>query len=171
METLAAQARRASGLSQIEVARRAGTSRPTLSAYEHGQRNPTLDTLERVLAANGQELISVPKPQFTRHSDRRGRPFHVPDQLPRLSIEQALATVVLPAHVDWSSGRKPRDLANRRERNLVYRMVLAEGLPEDILQVIDGTLLVDAWPDLHLPASIRQAWQPLIDRALNRGAS
>lgn len=171
METLAAQARRASGLSQIEVARRAGTSRPTLSAYEHGRRNPTLDTLERVLAANGQELVSVPKPQFTRYSDRRGRPFHVPDHLPRLSIEQALATVVLPAHVDWSSGRKPRDLANRRERYLVYRIVLAEGLPEDILQVIDGTLLVDAWPDLHLPASIRQAWQPLIDRALNRGAA
>lgn len=171
METLAARARRASGLSQIEVARRAGTSRPTLSAYEHGQRNPTLETLERVLAANGQELISVPKPRFARHSDRRGRPFHVPDQLPRLSIEQALATVVLPAHVDWSSGRKPRDLANRRERNLVYRMVLAEGLPEDIRQVIDGALLVDAWPDLHLPAAIRQAWQPLIDRALNRGAA
>ena len=124
-----------------------------------------------MLAANGQELISVPKPRFARHSDRRGRPFHVPDQLPRLSIEQALATVVLPAHVDWSSGRKPRDLANRRERNLVYRMVLAEGLPEDIRQVIDGALLVDAWPDLHLPAAIRQAWQPLIDRALNRGAA
>ncbi len=166
MNTLAARARQASGLSQGEVARRAGTSRPTLSAYEHGQRNPTLDTLERVLAANGQELIAVPKPQFAKHEDRRGRPFYVPDQLPRLSIEQALATVVLPVHVDWSSGRKARDLANRKERNLVYRMVLAEGLPEDILQFIDGTLLADAWPDIHLPSGLRQAWQPLIDRAL-----
>ena len=72
------------------MARRTGTSRPTLSAYEHGQRNPTLDTLdtrERVLAANGQVLIAIPKTQFTTHEDRCGRPFHAPDQLPRLSIE------------------------------------------------------------------------------------
>ena len=171
MNTLAARARQASGLSQGEVARRAGTSRPTLSAYEHGQRNPTLDTLERVLAANGQELMAVPKPQFTRHQDRRGRPFHVPDQLTRLSVDQALATVVLPAHVDWSSGRKARDLANRTERHLVYRMVLAEGRPDDILQFIDGTLLVDAWPDILLPSAIRQAWQPLIDRVLKHDAA
>ena len=52
MSTLMAMARRDSGMSQAEVARRAGTSRPTLSAYEGGSRNPTLDTLERVLAAN-----------------------------------------------------------------------------------------------------------------------
>lgn len=79
-----------------------------------------------------------------------------------------LATVVLPAHVDWSSDRKARDLSDRRERNLVDRMVLAEGLPEDIPQFTDGTLLVDAGPDIHLPARIRQAQQPLIDRALGR---
>lgn len=169
METLAAQARRASGLSQMEAARRAGTSRPTLSAYEHGQRNPTLETLERVLAANGQELTSVPRVRFTKHADRRGMPFHVPDQLPRLPVQQALAMVVLPPHVDWSSGRKPRNLADRRERILVYRVVLAEGLPDDIVQFIDGALLVDAWPELHLPAVIREAWQPLIDRALKHG--
>lgn len=95
----------------------------------------------------------------------------MPDQLPRLSVDQALATVVLPAHVDWSSGRKARDLANRSERNLVYRMVLAEGLPDDILQFIDGTLLVDAWPDILLPSAIRQAWQPLIDRVLKHDAA
>ena len=58
MHTLVAEARQSSGLSQGDVARRAGTSRPTLSAYEHGQRNPTLDTLERVLAANGQKLVA-----------------------------------------------------------------------------------------------------------------
>lgn len=170
MESLALQARRASGLSQAEVARRAGTSRPTLSAYEHGQRNPTLETLERVLAANGQELMSVPKPRFTKHVDRRGKPFYVPDQLPRLAIQQALATVALPQHIDWSSGRKSRNLADRRERNLVYRMVLAEGLPEDILQIVDGALLVDEWPEMHLSAAIRDAWQPLIDGARQLGS-
>jgi VCBS repeat-containing protein len=91
-----AMARRASGMSQAEVASRAGTSRPTLSAYEGGSRNPTLDTLERVLAANRQHLVSVPDPVFTHHADWRGKPFFVPDQLPRLPVEAALATVRIP---------------------------------------------------------------------------
>ena len=37
--TLLARARDESGLTQSEVARRAGTSRPTLSAYEHAGRH------------------------------------------------------------------------------------------------------------------------------------
>jgi transcriptional regulator with XRE-family HTH domain len=164
MTTLAARARIASGLSQAEVARRAGTSRPTLSAYEHGQRNPTLETLERVLEANGQQLEAVPRVKFERLHDRRGRSFYVPDQLTRLPVNEALASVVLPLHVDWSPHGKPRDLADRRERLLAYRMILTEGLPEDITAFVDGVLLVEAWPDLHLPRDIRDAWQPLIDR-------
>ena len=167
MTTLAAQARRASGLSQSEVARRAGTSRPTLSAYESGSRNPTLDTLERVLTANGQHLIAVPDPIFTRHRDRRGKPFYVPDQLPRLPVEAALGTVVLPPQVDWSPAGQPRNLADRSQRLLAYQIVLAEGMPQDIKRFVDGTLLIDAWSDLYLPASIRKAWQPLVDRALS----
>lgn len=171
MTTLAAQARRASGLSQSEVARRARTSRPTLSAYESGSRNPTMDTLERVLGANGQHLAVVPDPVFTRHHDRRGKPYYVPDQLPRLPVEEALGTVVLPPHVDWSPTGQPRNLADRAQRLLTYQIVLAEGTPQDIQHFVDGTLLVDAWIDLHLPLSIRQAWQPLVDRALAVAAS
>ena len=170
MATLMALARRASGMSQAEVATRAGTSRPTLSAYEGGSRNPTLDTLERVLAANGQHLVSVPDPVFTRHADRRGKPFFVPDQLPRLSVEAALATVVLPPHADWSTAGHARKLADRSERLLAYQVVLAEGRAADILRFVDGALLVDAWADLYLPAVIRHAWQPLVDRALSGGS-
>lgn len=164
--TLIAQARQTSGLSQSEVARRAGTSRPTLSAYEHGQRNPTLETLERVLAANGQSLVAIPTLRYEQHTDRRGKPFYVPDLLPRLPINKALATVTLSPHVEWSTRSRPRNLADRRQRMLVYQIILAEGSPEDINEFIDGALLVEAWDELHLPLSIRKAWQPVIDRAL-----
>jgi len=165
MGTLVSQARRASGMTQAEVARRAGTSRPTPSAYEGGSRNPTLDTLERVLAANGQHLVAVPDPVFTRHHDRRGKPFYVPDQLPRLPIEAALGMVVLPPPVDWSPAGRPRNLAERSERLLTYQVVLAEGSPQDLQRIVDGLLLVDCWADLHVPAAIGHAWQPLVDRA------
>ena len=41
-EILLAQARRAAGMSQDELGR-SHTSRPTLSAYEHGHKSPTLE--------------------------------------------------------------------------------------------------------------------------------
>ena len=112
MQPLISAARRTSGLSQSEVARRAGTSRPTLSSYEHGHRSPTLETLIRLLAANGQQLEAIPMLTFTEHHDSRGKPFFVPDHLPRLSLRDAFATVVLPTHVDWSASSAPRALAD-----------------------------------------------------------
>ncbi|MGH3566862.1 MAG: helix-turn-helix transcriptional regulator [Pseudonocardia sp.] len=70
-----AQARQRAGISQDELAKRAGTSRPTLSAYEHGHRSPTLRTASRILAAAGFELTAcasgvhrAPHPEGT---DRR----------------------------------------------------------------------------------------------------
>jgi uncharacterized protein len=48
--------RRRRGLSQSELARRAGTSQPVVSAYEHGRRDPTVGTLRKLLAAGGAQL-------------------------------------------------------------------------------------------------------------------
>lgn len=49
-------ARAESGLSQRALARRAGTSQATLSAYESGNKSPSLDTLARIVRAAGQDL-------------------------------------------------------------------------------------------------------------------
>ena len=48
--------RMAHGLTQAEVARRARTSQPVISAYEHNRRDPTLGTLRRLIAAGGGRL-------------------------------------------------------------------------------------------------------------------
>lgn len=50
----AARVRR--GLTQAELATRAGTSQPVISAYEHGRRDPSTGTLRRLLAAAGERL-------------------------------------------------------------------------------------------------------------------
>ena len=47
-------ARKRAGLTQAELARRAGTSQPTVAAYEAGRRIPRADTLDRLLAACGE---------------------------------------------------------------------------------------------------------------------
>src|SRR5271155_4542051 len=54
------QVRASSGLTQEELARRAGTSRPTLSAYEHGRKSPTVATFARLLSGAGGELAAPP---------------------------------------------------------------------------------------------------------------
>jgi uncharacterized protein len=50
------QARLSAGLSQAEVAARAGTYQSALARYETGRALPTLPTLERLLAACGRRL-------------------------------------------------------------------------------------------------------------------
>ena len=49
-----------SGLTQLDLAARAGTSQATLSAYENGSKQPSVATLERVLRAAGARLAVEP---------------------------------------------------------------------------------------------------------------
>lgn len=162
---LLVRARDESGLTQSEVARRAGTSRPTLSAYEHGRTSPTLNTAQRVLAATGHVLQAVPVVTFTEQVSRRGRVIAVPDRLPQLAVSRAMATVTLPLHVNWSEPGRVLHLADRAQRAMVYESVLREGRPADLLAYIDGALLVDLWDELVLPRDVREAWAPLIAAA------
>jgi len=48
--------RRRRGLTQADLAHRAGTSQPVISAYEHGRRDPTLGTLRKLVEAGGERL-------------------------------------------------------------------------------------------------------------------
>jgi len=48
--------RRRQGLSQAELALRAGTSQPVISAYEHGRRDPSYQTLRKLVEAGGERL-------------------------------------------------------------------------------------------------------------------
>lgn len=59
--SLVAEIRRRSGLSQAELARRAGVPRSVINAYVRGQRQPRVDTVARIAAAAGLELRLVPR--------------------------------------------------------------------------------------------------------------
>jgi transcriptional regulator with XRE-family HTH domain len=162
--------RASSGLTQEELARRAGTSRPTLSAYEHGRKSPTVATFTRLLAQAGWDLAAQPHVSFTPQTSARGKPTWIPDRLPRLDVARALAAVELPLHLNWSSPGRIFDLRSRADRARVYEIVLQEGTAADILAYVDGALLVDLWEDLVLPRGIRSAWAPLISLSSSAGA-
>ena len=67
--------RAAARLSQRELARRAGTSQPTIAAYESGRKSPTLRTLEHLAASVGRDAVVTLVPTLTRE-DRRSLWLH-----------------------------------------------------------------------------------------------
>lgn len=56
-------ARKQAGLTQTELAERAGTTQPVIARAERSDTNPTLETLERLLAAAGYELELRARPR------------------------------------------------------------------------------------------------------------
>lgn len=156
-------ARRLAGLTQADLAALAGTSRPTLSAYESGRKSPTLATTERILEVAGFALGLDPTVEFTERFTNHQRPFYVANRLWRLPVEQALATVVLPIHLNWSTTGEAFDLRNRHRRMHCYEIVLREGSGREIMTYVDGVFLVDLWPEIFLPKEIKTAWTPLVE--------
>jgi predicted nucleotidyltransferase len=68
--------RQRAGLSQIELARRAGTSQSALARYETGAALPTLPTLERLLQGCGRQLqlrVTSAREKSSHGSSARGR--------------------------------------------------------------------------------------------------
>lgn len=56
---LVRSARKRAGLTQRQLAERTGIPQPMLSAIERGQQDPRFGTLQRILAAAGEELDIV----------------------------------------------------------------------------------------------------------------
>ena len=54
--SVVSEARRRSGLTQRALAERAGTSPSAVAAYELGQRDPTVSSLARIIAACGLDM-------------------------------------------------------------------------------------------------------------------
>jgi uncharacterized protein len=74
--SLLRRARRDAGISQAELAFRAGVAQSVISAYEAGQRQPSLPTLARLIDASGSDLvvdIQQQPPQLSRLSGPVGR--------------------------------------------------------------------------------------------------
>jgi transcriptional regulator with XRE-family HTH domain len=159
------EARIGAGFTQQEMADRGGTSRTTLSAYEHGRKSPNLDTAERLLAVAGYELTLQHRIKFSEVKMPRGRRIHVPNRLWQLNPVDAFRTVQLPLSVNWSNPGKEFDLSVRRQRARLYEIVIREGMPKDILKFIDGSLLIDLWQEIVLPQAIRTHWEVTIDAA------
>jgi transcriptional regulator with XRE-family HTH domain len=124
--------RRSAGVTQTDLAKRAGTSQPTVAAYEAGSKSPTLRTLERLAAAVGRSVVVSFVPALTRE-DRRSLWLHraIADKLrrePDATLERAHRN--LERMMVQHSGAEP----------LLSEWVRILGLPVD--RIVD--VMVDA---------------------------
>jgi transcriptional regulator with XRE-family HTH domain len=67
--------RQQAGMTQAKLASLAGTSQPTIAAYETGSKSPTLDTVGRIANSLGLEASIEYVPRLTRE-DRRSLEYH-----------------------------------------------------------------------------------------------
>lgn len=67
--------RRVAGVKQTELARAAGTSQPTIAAYEAGRKSPTLATVRRLARSVGLEMTVEYAPPMARE-ERRSLHLH-----------------------------------------------------------------------------------------------
>jgi transcriptional regulator with XRE-family HTH domain len=59
-------ARQAAGITQLELAGRAGTAQPAVAAYESGGRTPSIATLRRLLGACEHDVEVLARPRIRR---------------------------------------------------------------------------------------------------------
>ncbi len=64
--TIIRGARSAAGITQVELAERAGTTQPAVAAYESGARTPNLATLSRLLDGCEHDVELVARPRMRR---------------------------------------------------------------------------------------------------------
>ena len=88
-------ARERAGLSQAALGERTGTSQATISAYESGRKQPSVDTLSRLLAAMGQRLAVEPGSRIEPPRERHRRNARILAQV--LALAEALPVRHQPA--------------------------------------------------------------------------
>lgn len=160
--TLIEMARRSAGLSQSELARLSGTAQSTISEYERRRKSPTLQVVERLLEAMDSVVMVIPTVEFDEHEDPELGTFFVADRLWALLPPLCMDRVRL--HDRGGAPEGVWDLSDRADRILAYELLLCDGTADMIMSCVDGALLIDAWPEMDLPAAVREAWQPLIDK-------
>lgn len=154
-------ARRARGLTQVQLAERAGTSQATLSAYERGLKSPTLKVAQRIVAATDHDLNLRAHVDWVEHHPPGIVRFWAPSMLWSVGPPSCFATLAIPDFIR-NTGMRDWDLRDREERKGAYEQLIRRGLPQQMIRWMDGALLVDLWDELDLPDPVRREWAPAI---------
>ena len=137
-----------------------------MSAYERGLKTPNLAVAERIVEAAGFRLDLVTQVHFTQQVAPVSGRFWVPDRLWRGKLPECFAKVYFDDATRFR-GLTRFDLRRRPQRRRLYELLLRRGQPDELIDWIDGALLIDLWDELKIPRVVRQAWQPAVALAGN----
>lgn len=168
--TVLEEARLASGIGQAELANLAGTSQPTLSAYERGKKSPGFAVAERIVNAAGWNIALQPRVSFTEHPAPPGFrfPFTVPDRLWRLEAPACFRTIKFFDLIDDDNDKYWWDLFDRADRKFVYERLLTYGDESSLALYLDGALLIDLWSEMEVPEPMRTHWAAVVEATLHK---
>ncbi|MEJ2578165.1 MAG: hypothetical protein P8Z68_03605 [Kineosporiaceae bacterium] len=85
------------------------------------------------------------------------RPYVVPGRLDDLD-GPAHGVVELPEHLGWT-GRRRYDLDDPADVGVLYERIIVEATSPDDLHLLAAATVRVLWPQLFLPAPIRDLWQ------------
>lgn len=154
--TVLREARQRSGLSQAELARRAGVAQSVISAYESGRRQPALPMLARLIEAAGLELRLAVEP--SRHEVLTGPVGRI--------VRQRRRELTAAAHAHGASNLRVFGSLARGEDRPDSDVDLLVDLPpglgllgfgrllDDLEQLLDGAR-VDLVPATDLKPEVR----------------
>lgn len=162
--TIIELARRGSGLTQAELAARAGTTQSAVSMYERRRKVPMLDVAERLVQAAGADLGMVTTVVWEVDFLPGLKAFWYPDRLWRVEVPGCFDTVVMPDLVGHTD-KGEWDLRDRTNRRRLYENLMVEGDQHIMMRWVDAALLVDVWSELVLPEKVRAAWVPAVEAA------
>ena len=164
-KTVIETARRAAGLSQQQLAVWARTQQSSVSEYESRKKSPTLEVVERLLEAADAELTFKPIIDFDVRQDPEIGQYLVPERLWSVPMPDCFSKVQVLGALFKSHRPRVWDLSVEVERIAYYEWAVVRGTADLLLDSVDGILLMQVWEGLHLPAVIREAWQPVIEAA------
>lgn len=164
-KTVIEVARKAAGMSQRQLAMLAGTQQSSVSEYESRRKSPTLEVVERLLEAADAELAIKPIIDFDVRQDPEIGQYLVPERLWSVPMPDCLGRVQVLKYIFHTDDNRVWDLSDPTERIEYYELALVYGLEQMLLDSVDGVLLIQAWPFMHIPDVVREAWQPMIDAA------
>lgn len=156
--SLLREARRRSGLSQAELARRAGIAQSVVSIYESGRREPSLPTFARLVAATGYELrleLHEPEEPLDRLTGPLGERVRARRHLIKM-LAQARGVTHLELFGSVARGRDTLDsdidlLIDPPPGMGLLRMARLQRELEDVLDA-----RVDLIPDAGLKPAVRE---------------
>jgi transcriptional regulator with XRE-family HTH domain len=157
-------ARRVAGMTQADLARRAGTSQATVSAYERGLKTPSITVAARLLGVLGWDLTLRSRVEFTEHHPTGIVAFWAPNRLWRVPAPDCFTTLTVPDLIGHTE-QNDWNLEDPADRRRAYEILIRRGLPQMMIRWLDGGFLVDCWDDLDLPDPVRDAWAPAISAA------